>query len=277
MDDGSSVDVPRKCYEWIVDYRCYTMLSLEKDLAERVTWGSSQHPVISEFDMCTGGERNLGDDAALSLAFFERIAEKKLMLFVDVEDKSGQILCKSTVTEGAMSNVVSDNVGTQVDSTDPPDVGNVIDWDSLEIEPILEEQIDAPIRLMDEDAMYEFVGLRAEDERAEQARIAAEKEAANGSALLNMELEGPELLVDDIIPGEGSVVYDMEDPPMKVGTIYACMNEFRAAMRQHAIVGQFELGTEKSCNDKFRGYCKAAGCPWAIVARLMHDEKQVRV
>ena len=122
--------------------------------------------------------------------------------------------------------------------------------------------------------MYEFVGLRAKDERE---RIAAEKEVANGSALLNMELEGPELLVDDIIPGEESVVYDMEDPPMKVGTIYACMNEFRAAVRQHAIKGQFELGTEKSCKDKFRGYCKAAGCPWAIVARLMHDEKQVRV
>ena len=53
------------------------MLSLEKDLAVGVTWGSSQHPVISEFDMYTSGERNLGDDAALSLAFFERIAEKK--------------------------------------------------------------------------------------------------------------------------------------------------------------------------------------------------------
>ena len=49
------------------------------------------------------------------------------MLFVDVEDKSGQILCKSTVTEGVMSNVMYDNVDTQVDSTNPPDVGNVID------------------------------------------------------------------------------------------------------------------------------------------------------
>ena len=103
------------------------MLSLEKDLAARVTWGSSQHLVISEFDMCTGGERNLGDDAALSLAFFQRISEKKLMVFVDIEDKSGQILCKSTVTEVVMSNVMYDNVDTQVDSTNPPDVGNVID------------------------------------------------------------------------------------------------------------------------------------------------------
>ena len=92
---------------------------------------------------------------------------------------------QSTVIEGGMSNVVSDNVGTQVDSTDPLDVGNVIDWDSLEIVPIPEGQIGAPVTLMDEYVMYEFVGLRAEDESAEQARIAAEKEAANGSALLD--------------------------------------------------------------------------------------------
>jgi len=53
----------------------------------------------------------------------------------------------------------------------------------------------------------------------------------------------------------------MEDPPMKFGTIYASMNEFRAIVRQHAIKGQFQLGTKKSYKVKFRGYCKATGCP----------------
>ena len=69
-----------------------------------------------------------------------------------------------------MSKVVSDNVGMQVDSTGPLDVENVINWDNLELMPILEEQIGAHITLMDEDAMYEFVELRAEE-----VRIAAEK------------------------------------------------------------------------------------------------------
>ena len=85
------------------------------------------------------------------------------------------------------------------------------------------------------------------------------------------------MLVDDRIPGEDSVLYDREDPPMNAGTIYASMNEFRAVVRQHAIKGQFELATEKSCKDLFRGYCKAEGCPWSIVARLMPDKIQVRV
>jgi len=85
------------------------------------------------------------------------------------------------------------------------------------------------------------------------------------------------LLVDDRIPGEDSVLYDREDPSIKAGTIYASMNEFGAAVKQHAINGKFQLGTEKSCKDLFRGYCKAEGCPWSIVARLMRDKQQVRV
>ena len=74
--------------------------------------------------------------------------------------------------------------------------------------------------------------------------------------------------------------YDRENPPIKVGSTYASMSEFRGAVRQHAIKEQFELGTEKSCTERFRGYCKANGCPWAIVARLLHDGhggKHVRV
>jgi len=123
--------------------------------------------------------------------------------------------------------------------------------------------------------MYEFVGLRADDERAKQARMVVEKE--NATNLDDVGLQGAELLVDDHVPSEDYVLYDRENPPMKVGTIYASMNEFRSAVRQHAIMGQFDLGTEKSCTTLFRGYCKAEGCPWAIVARLMSDKKHVRV
>jgi hypothetical protein len=36
---------------------------------------------------------------------------------------------------------------------------------SLEILPVAEDQLGATVFVMDEDAMYEFLGLRAEDER----------------------------------------------------------------------------------------------------------------
>ena len=123
--------------------------------------------------------------------------------------------------------------------------------------------------------MYEFVGLRADDERAKQARMVVEKE--NATNLDDVGLQGAELLVDDHVPGEDSILYDRENPPMQVGTIYASMNEFRATVQQHAIKEQFQFAIEKSCKDLFRGHCKAEGCQWSIVARLMRDQQQVRV
>ena len=60
------------------------------------------------------------------------------------------------------------------------------------------------------------------------------------------------MLVDDHILGKDSVFYDRENPPMKVGTIYASMNEFRVAVRQHAIKEQFQLAIEnlvKICSE----------------------------
>ncbi|WVZ83600.1 hypothetical protein U9M48_030731 [Paspalum notatum var. saurae] len=271
LNDGSCVDVQRKCDEWVVDYSSYTLAKLENDLAARVQWGSSQQLIISSFES-SDGEMKLEDDDSLSVAFSERLAEKRLFLYVDVVDKPA--LCESAITEGAMSNVFTDYGSAQVESNDPAAEPPVIDWNTLEIAPIAEEQIGAALPIMDEDAVYAFVGLSAEDERAERGRAAAEKEDTLDDLV---DLEEAELLVNDRVPGEEHVFYDMEDPPMMVGMRYASMKEFRAAVRHHAIKKQFELGTEKSSKERFRGYCKAEGCPWSIVARLMADGEQVRV
>jgi hypothetical protein len=254
------------------------MEKLEKGLAARVNWGSCQHPVISKFDMSSAGERKLVDDASLSLVLSERLSEKKLFLFVDVEDKPREVIANSAVTEMVLSSVVSENASTHL-IAEPGNATHVIDWDNLEILPIAEDQIGATLPLMDDDEMYAFVGLAATNERAEQESQATknEKEGDDTTAAVTMDLQGADLLIDDVISGEESIFYDLEDPPMNVGSTYASMKEFRAAVRHHAIKGQFELGIEKSCKKVFRGYCKADGCPWAIVARTMRDGQQVRV
>jgi hypothetical protein len=131
-----------------------------------------------------------------------------------------------------------------------------IDWDSLEITSLTADQIGSPVLVIDEDTMYEFLSFRVEDERAEQARTTATEKGKQ------IDLEpADELLVDDHVPGEDSVLYDRENPPLEEGTIYASMPKFRATVRHHAIMSQFELGTEKSCKSVSRGYCKADGCP----------------
>lgn len=290
LDDGSCVDVLRKCDEWVVDYRCYTMEKLEIDLAARVKWGKFQQPAFSEFDMITSEERKLVDDASLLLAFSRRMSEKKLFLYVDIEDKQAELNCNAltenaALTEGAMSNALTENGSSVLDwnsceigQDNHVDDGGVIDWNSLEIEPIPEVYMGGAVPILDEDAVFAFVGLRAEDEKAEKVRTAAAENEDRYDIIADpLDLEGAELPVHDTIPGEDSAFYDMEDPPMEVGTRYASMGEFRAALRIHAINRQFQLGTEKSCKERFRGYCAAEGCPWSIVARLMDDGKQVRV
>lgn len=52
----------------------------------------------------------------------------------------------------------------------------MIDWDSLEIIPTAEEQIVTTMVLMDEDAMYAFVGLTTDYARTEQERQTTENE-----------------------------------------------------------------------------------------------------
>jgi hypothetical protein len=230
---------------------------MEKELAERVKWGSCQRLKIYEFDMSSGGERELADDNALACAFSERKTDQKLVLYVDVEDRHLELCSKSCVSEVVMSNNAVTYVGSGQfnSSNEPPE----IDWESLQILPFTEDQIGSARPIMNEDVMYEFLGLREEDERAEKEKLAAEKE--NEFPNDDIDLEGAALPVDDVIPGEDAIDYDRDDPPMHVGAIYKSMREFRAAARHHAIKKQFEMGTEKSSKQRFRGYCKADGCP----------------
>ncbi|KAL1554823.1 hypothetical protein AAHA92_15339 [Salvia divinorum] len=130
-------------------------------------------------------------------------------------------------------------------------IGHTIDWDSIEITPLEESQIDAPENLMGEETIFAFVGLTLEK---------------HIDAIVGMNC-GPivdeimDISVDDRIPNEENVFPDMDDPSMDVGTIYANMNDFSRAVKQHAIKTQFELGTEKSNPNLFRSYCKAKTCP----------------
>ena len=52
---------------------------------------------------------------------------------------------------------------------------------------------------------------------------------------------------------------------------YPCMDDFRMAIKQHAIVNEFQLGTDKSDKERFRGYCSSNGCSWKIRARTQKD------
>ena len=71
-DNGSSIIVPCQHHEWVVDSRWYKFKDLEKDIATRVNWSSSQQIIVYEFDADNGREKELCDDRILSVCFSER-------------------------------------------------------------------------------------------------------------------------------------------------------------------------------------------------------------
>jgi len=167
---------------------------IELELAKWISWGNCQELKIYEFDSSSGDERELVDDKTLSLAFSKTHTSRRLVLFVDIVDKPIDLLGNSSVTKVVMNNV-TDNGSAQAHSS--MEHHDLIDWDNLDINldiPIPEEHIGAAVTLIDDDAMYEFLGLAADNERAQQEKMAAEKEGD-----VDIYLEGAELPVDDLI------------------------------------------------------------------------------
>ena len=172
---------------------------------------------------------------------------------------------------GTSSEVASLNVGIGEQSV------GVIDWDNLEIQETQDEE--GRIQIMSEDQLYGLLGLRDEDERAKSSKhVAGPSNVAETSGPRVIEdTEGAAVPVDDAIPGELIISYDKDNPCMDLGTKYPSMKEFRLAVRQYAINKEFELGTDKSDKERFRGFCTAEGCQWRIVGRRQSDKKTIMV
>jgi hypothetical protein len=131
---------------------------LEKNIVTTVNYSSNQQIIVYNFDADNGGKMELCDDRTLSLCF-SKISTKKLLLFVEV---TIQLLSSSVVAE-VVSNMVMDSttlVSAAVDASNELAVRHVVNWDSLEILSIAEDQKGAAVAVMDKDIMYEFLDLR---------------------------------------------------------------------------------------------------------------------
>uniref|UniRef100_A0A0A9F6R0 Transposase MuDR plant domain-containing protein n=1 Tax=Arundo donax TaxID=35708 RepID=A0A0A9F6R0_ARUDO len=139
------------------------------------------------------------------------------------------------------------------------------------------------MEVMSEDQLYVLLGLRDEDEREKQAAQEASNNAASKkgnnepSAVVDDDTNGAAILVSDAIPDEVFISYDRDHPTMKIAALFPSMKDFRLVVRQYAINGEFELGTEKSCKKKIRGFCKGDECEWSIVGTRQSDIKAWRM
>jgi hypothetical protein len=113
------------------------------------------------------------------------------------------------------------------------------------------------------------MGFKAADERAEEVAKAASIPVIPPELQEDMNEAG--INVNDNEPSQPLLDWNRDNPDMRVGTVYPSMGDFRLAVRQLAIVNEFELGIEKSDKKRFRVFCKAAGCLWIIRDRTQAD------
>ncbi|RLM64783.1 hypothetical protein C2845_PM16G05530 [Panicum miliaceum] len=151
----------------------------------------------------------------------------------------------------------------------PDDIPELVDWANLTILPDMEDDGFANAAT-DEDKVYEAMGFKAVDERAEEAAREAVP-IPTMTAEMQSDMAKAIVPVDDNVPEEPMFEWDKDNPDISVGTCYPSMADFRLAVKQHAILNEFELATVHSDKKRFRGNCGSLGCPWIIRARTQHD------
>jgi hypothetical protein len=101
-----------------------------------------------------------------------------------------------------------------------PKVG--IDWDTLQIVESQDEE--GRIEIVDDDRMYELIGLRAEDEAVEKAGEAFKMQEGdvNRSYSENETIDAA-IPIDDEIPDERVMLHDPDKPCIDIRTVYPSM------------------------------------------------------
>jgi hypothetical protein len=114
-----------------------------------------------------------------------------------------------------------------------------------------------------EQGLYYQLGLHSQDDRREDDSSASRF----GNSIPCEDELGEGIPCSDAVLDETRTIYDMNNPVMEPGSLYATMQQFRLAIRQYAINKEFELGIEATNKTRFRGYCKGPDCPWSIHVR----------
>jgi hypothetical protein len=166
------------------------------------------------------------------------------------------------------------------DASAPATFGGV-DWSTLLIEP--EETDDYTVHIQ-EDKMYNLLGLKEDDETVRVLRQAANDvndalADANLSVTDAEDTKGAALPVDDLAPVEQFTLFDRDNPEMAVGDTFPSMDTFRMALKHYAIKKEFDIKIVMSQPKKYMANCKRfnKGCPWKITAKKKQEGTTVVV
>ncbi|CAN6238101.1 unnamed protein product [Urochloa humidicola] len=116
--------------------------------------------------------------------------------------------------------------------------------------------------------------IASDDEAPHMSDIDPEFEHESSDSDLNQE---DQLVVDDSIGCETvEHVTNLENPSIAVGVTFEDGATFKRAIRQYAVLNEFEIAAPYSERERYRGYCKGTqrkgkNCKWRIHASQLQD------
>jgi hypothetical protein len=85
---------------------------------------------------------------------------------------------------------------------------------------------------------------------------------------MDVDVDGAAIHVHDRIQDERVVVYDKDNPELKLEARFPSMDEFRLAVRTYVIKAKFELFMFKTDRERYDAYCRAdKNCTWHVHER----------
>jgi hypothetical protein len=193
-----------------------------------------------------------------------------VLLFVQFVDSAIHVTVSTTSCEIDLFPLLFREIGSSSDALATATFGGV-DWSTLLIEQ--EETNDYTVHVQ-EDTMYNLLGLKEEDETVKVLRQAANDANAdlvdaNISVIDANDTEGAALPIDDLGPMEQFTFFDRDNPEMAVGDTFPSMDTFRMALKHYAIKREFDIKIKMSQPKKYMANCKKfeGGCPWKITAK----------
>jgi hypothetical protein len=145
--------------------------------------------------------------------------------------------------------------------------GGSIDWCNLQIIETIDEK--GRLQIISEEQMFDILGFKVQEERAQKEKEARTKHNASRVVPpMDVGVDGAAIHVHDRIQDERVVVYDKDNPELKLEARFPSMDEFRLAVRTYAIKAEFELFVFKTDRERYDAYCRAdKNCTWHVHAR----------
>ena len=293
-NDGSSVVHRDSVLQLVVDRDTTNLKDLIEEISEGVKLGTNQGISICFWNRTVSVFMNVTSDAILMDAMDLYWEMRRLALFASVYDTVTVDHSQSESVEPFVEHVVGAIVAieplpptlTESVATEPlpPTLTESVDEDKIGTSKTKSKKWkrgNVPIdeEPWDDDEM-EYVGLNDEHPYLSDGEDQA---VHDGHSTDGDSCEMDDLFVDDAAGCEEvEHVTDLENPTIAVGVTFEDGDTFKRAIKQYAVLHEFEIHAHYSEAKRYRGNCKGKGgkskkCRWRIHASELQDGKTWQV